>query len=704
MTRVCVEAHGDEVFSDGHRYTRDLLWSEQIRMFGEWKTTRGKQVTHIPISYCIIPLREELCKTGRTRLHKHIVEHLNAEIVLGTITDISIAMEWLKATFLYQRIFKNPKHYGINMELSKEKIERKLQDTGRLMARHYLAFETMKSFSTLTGSENFSELLALVSSCKEFEDIQLRVNEKKFLNDLNKSKSTSIRLGGVFDIRHQRFLRPLSRHCARQVLQGSSLGELQARVQAAGKNSMFPTGVTLSTVLVNAGITSFESLGSTNPRELELILNRNPPFGSILVDNVKHLPQYEIQVEQSFVGKNECVVVYITVLLKNFKDLEERRTTFDNHGCTLLVGNADNDIILFKKIRVNSRDFIVLFLYEWKSDHNVAVAARNINAAFRDGSINEQTYHSTLECNIRIWDAQLLEMGHWSRKVDVPKAQRGNQLHIHWISDSYEELSAELQDSNDSEIVEIRRFINSGTCPEVSPILIIILGTVLPDNVKLWFINHKIQLFIDRPRRCFNCFSFSPLSRFCPSPAISCLGGSSHDNKLKDFPKHNQVENMGSEMRSCYHKCLNKAICAHFCCKAGIQVSAAQRKRTQIENFMDQLQSKMNVFPSKKIKLEGARKGTATPRPSSKWNDPHFVDEDWFQDANEDDLFMEQEPTEKEVKSEVFSFDINLASAMEEDELQDIETNAKEDKDKTDAPAKSISDSPPTIQQEVWSK
>ncbi|GFV05353.1 probable ATP-dependent DNA helicase HFM1 [Trichonephila clavipes] len=390
-------------------------------------------------------------------LHKHIVEHLNAEIVLGTITDISIAMEWLKATFLYHRIFKNPKHYGINMELSKEKIERKLQDmcikelnglrkykliymdgdsfylrptdTGRLMARHYLAFETMKSFSTLTGSENFFELLALVSSCKEFEDIQLRVNEKKFLNDLNKSKSTSIRFPiqgkiktramkincliqatfGCLPISEPVFNQDISKifrsgvrvaQCLAEYLTFDTKGFsvlyhamvlakcFKARLWENSKHvsrQLEKIGVTLSTVLVNAGITSFESLGSTNPRELELILNRNPPFGSILVDNVKHLPQYEIQVEQSFVSKNECVVVYITVLLKNYKDLEERRTTFDNHGCILLVGNADNDIILFKKIR----------------------------------------------------DAQLLEMGHWSRKVDAPKAQRGNELRIHWISDSY---------------------------------------------------------------------------------------------------------------------------------------------------------------------------------------------------------------------------------------------------------------------------
>ncbi|GFW45270.1 uncharacterized protein TNCV_4733781 [Trichonephila clavipes] len=85
---------------------------------------------------------------------------------------------------------------------------------------------------------------------------------------------------------------------------------------------------------------------------------------------------------------------------------------------------------------------------------------------------------------------------------------------------SLEELSAESQDSNNFEIVEIRRFIKSGTNPEISPVLITILGTVLPDNVKLWFINHKIQLFIDKPRQCTKCFSFSHPSRFCQSPAI----------------------------------------------------------------------------------------------------------------------------------------------------------------------------------------
>ena len=51
-------------------------------------------------------------------LHKNLTEHLNAEIVLHTISDISVAVEWLRYTFLYIRVFKNPKHYGrINSEI-----------------------------------------------------------------------------------------------------------------------------------------------------------------------------------------------------------------------------------------------------------------------------------------------------------------------------------------------------------------------------------------------------------------------------------------------------------------------------------------------------------------------------------------------------------------------------------------------------------
>lgn len=60
-------------------------------------------------------------------LHRHLAEYLNAEIVLGTITDIPIAMDWIRSTFLYIRASVSPKYYGISPGLSKEAFEGKLQ-------------------------------------------------------------------------------------------------------------------------------------------------------------------------------------------------------------------------------------------------------------------------------------------------------------------------------------------------------------------------------------------------------------------------------------------------------------------------------------------------------------------------------------------------------------------------------------------------
>ena len=49
-------------------------------------------------------------------LHSHLVEHLNAEIVLQTISDVNMALDWIRSTFLYIRALKNPSHYGYSSE------------------------------------------------------------------------------------------------------------------------------------------------------------------------------------------------------------------------------------------------------------------------------------------------------------------------------------------------------------------------------------------------------------------------------------------------------------------------------------------------------------------------------------------------------------------------------------------------------------
>lgn len=60
-------------------------------------------------------------------LHRYLPEHLNAEIVLRTVCDVAVAMNWIRSTFLYVRASRNPKHYGIPLGLSKEAFEARLQ-------------------------------------------------------------------------------------------------------------------------------------------------------------------------------------------------------------------------------------------------------------------------------------------------------------------------------------------------------------------------------------------------------------------------------------------------------------------------------------------------------------------------------------------------------------------------------------------------
>lgn len=63
-----------------------------------------------------------------SNLHRHLTQHLNAEVVLGVITDIAIALEWIRHTYLYVRALKNPKYYNIAAN-TKDKIEKRLQGT-----------------------------------------------------------------------------------------------------------------------------------------------------------------------------------------------------------------------------------------------------------------------------------------------------------------------------------------------------------------------------------------------------------------------------------------------------------------------------------------------------------------------------------------------------------------------------------------------
>ncbi|CCH61075.1 hypothetical protein TBLA_0E00120 [Henningerozyma blattae CBS 6284] len=155
-------------------------------------------------------------------LHLELLEHLSAEISIGTITNVTTALEWLKNTFFYIRYKKNPSsYYSVNhyskingfqdskllqfiqallerlekaeiIELNLEagdKYNSKINCTayGQAMTRHYILFNSMTSFISIKYSQSVANILNTVSNAEEYSTIRVRQNEKKLYREINMS-------------------------------------------------------------------------------------------------------------------------------------------------------------------------------------------------------------------------------------------------------------------------------------------------------------------------------------------------------------------------------------------------------------------------------------------------------------------------------------------------------------------------------------
>ena len=57
-------------------------------------------------------------------------------------------------------------------------------------------------------------------------------------------------------------------------------------------------GPVFSSHLKSAGYTTFARLSAANPRELEMCLNKQPPFGNHLRKSALHMPEYALDLQQ----------------------------------------------------------------------------------------------------------------------------------------------------------------------------------------------------------------------------------------------------------------------------------------------------------------------------------------------------------------------------------------------------------------------
>lgn len=115
----------------------------------------------------------------------------NAEIVLGTVTNLSSAKRWLTGTFLCVRLHQNPEHYRIDGDNGENRVEERLEriasrdiellqqydfvqkgesklsstEFGEAMARYCVHFETAKHFFSLPPKAKMSEVVGRQEKC-----------------------------------------------------------------------------------------------------------------------------------------------------------------------------------------------------------------------------------------------------------------------------------------------------------------------------------------------------------------------------------------------------------------------------------------------------------------------------------------------------------------------------------------------------------
>lgn len=150
-----------------------------------------------------------------SQFHASLADNLNAEVALGTVTNIEEAVKWLSYTYLYVRMRANPLAYGINhkayqmdprLELYRKELVveagRKLDkarmirfdertgyfastDLGRTASHFYIKYNTIETFNDLFDAQKTeADILSIVSKAEEFEQVKVRDEELEELEKL----------------------------------------------------------------------------------------------------------------------------------------------------------------------------------------------------------------------------------------------------------------------------------------------------------------------------------------------------------------------------------------------------------------------------------------------------------------------------------------------------------------------------------------
>ncbi|SIS10941.1 DEAD/DEAH box helicase [Natronorubrum thiooxidans] len=150
----------------------------------------------------------QLLRDGKeieSRLAETLETHLNAEIAMGTITDLEDVMDWLETTFYYVRGQSKPDEYDFPNLRQRVRdcleglVDRGFVETGEnlsieatprgvLASKYYLRLETAATFAELCDRVDAgatlepADILEAVATAGEFDSVSARQSERDAIN------------------------------------------------------------------------------------------------------------------------------------------------------------------------------------------------------------------------------------------------------------------------------------------------------------------------------------------------------------------------------------------------------------------------------------------------------------------------------------------------------------------------------------------
>jgi antiviral helicase SLH1 len=189
-----------------------------------------------------------------SRFSSKLVDNLNAEISLGTVTTVSEAVQWLGYSYLFVRMQKSPLLYGIEwaeirddpqLVLRRRKLiidaarilqqsqmiifnetteDLRAKDVGRIASQYYVRQSSIEIFNTMMRPRSSdADALAMVSMSGEFDQVQSRDTEEKELSALQEEGYVIADVKGGYATPHGKTNILLQAHISRARLEDFTL-------------------------------------------------------------------------------------------------------------------------------------------------------------------------------------------------------------------------------------------------------------------------------------------------------------------------------------------------------------------------------------------------------------------------------------------------------------------------------------------------